>query len=75
MDVVTIHPPYVGKKEMKELPDEIRLFEPAIVLSDGSKDGSAWCERRSRPPEWLRPGGWLLIEVSPDRARAVMSMR
>jgi methylase of polypeptide subunit release factors len=24
--------------------------------------------------EWLKPGGWLLIEVSPDRARAVATV-
>jgi release factor glutamine methyltransferase len=24
--------------------------------------------------EWLRPGGWLLIEVSPDRARSVRGL-
>jgi release factor glutamine methyltransferase len=74
VDVVTIHPPYVGKKELKELPDEIRLFEPASVLTDGSKEGMGLVEVTvAQSPEWLRPGGWLLIEVSPDRARPVMS--
>jgi hypothetical protein len=24
-------------------------------------------------PDWLRRGGWLLVEVSPDRAREVRS--
>jgi release factor glutamine methyltransferase len=74
VDVVTIHPPYVGKDELKELPDEIRLFEPSSVLTDGSKEGMGLVELTvAGAPEWLRPGGWLMIEVSPDHARPVMS--
>lgn len=75
VDVVTLHPPYVGKKELRDLPDEIRLFEPASVLTDGSKEGMGLVEMTvDRVADWLRPGGWLLIEVSPDRARPVMSV-
>jgi len=73
VDVVTLHPPYVAKKEMKELPDEIRLYEPLIVLSDGSDDGLGLVHATVKAcQQWLRPGGTLLIEVSPDRSRAVM---
>ena len=25
-------------------------------------------------PDWLRPSGWLLVEVSPDRAREVSTI-
>lgn len=73
-DLITFHPPYVGKRELRELPDEIRLFEPKIVLTDGSPQGLELVERAcAEAPEWLRRGGSLLIEVSPDRARSVMS--
>ena len=73
-DVITFHPPYVGKRELRELPDEIRLFEPKIVLTDGSPQGLELVERAcTEAPDWLRRGGSLLIEVSPDRARSVMS--
>jgi release factor glutamine methyltransferase len=75
VDVITVHPPYVAKGELRELPDEIRKFEPVEVLTDGSKDGMGLVERTvAEAPEWLRDGGWLLIEVSPDRARKVMSV-
>lgn len=75
VDVITIHPPYVAKGELKDLPDEIKLFEPVHVLTDGSKEGMGLVEMTvAAAPEWLRPGGWLLIEVSPDRARAVTSV-
>lgn len=74
-DVITLHPPYVGRDEVYELPDEIRRFEPAHTLTDRSLDGLDLVGRAtSEAPAWLKRGGWLLIEVSPDRARAVASL-
>jgi release factor glutamine methyltransferase len=75
VDVITLHPPYVGRKELKELPDEIRKFEPKGVLSDGSPEGLGLVEATcAEALGWLGKGGVLLIEVSPDRARAVLSV-
>lgn len=72
VDVITVHPPYVARRELAELPDEIRKFEPAHALTDESEDGLGLVERTAVESRvWLRKGGWLLIEVSPDRARAV----
>lgn len=75
VDVVTLHPPYVARGELRELPDEIRRWEPAHTLTDRSPDGLGLIERTAAEAgSWLKPGGWLLIEVSPDRARSVMSV-
>lgn len=75
VDVITLHPPYVARREMRELPEEIRRFEPPHTLTDRSADGLGLVRRSAlEAPAWLRPGGWLLIEVSPDRARAVGSL-
>ncbi len=76
IDVVTIHPPYVRKGEMRTLPDEIRKFEPAESLTDFSKTGMRLLQRVTQEaPQWLRRhGGWLLVEVSPDRARQVATV-
>ncbi|HJP65507.1 MAG TPA: hypothetical protein VKA30_04295, partial [Actinomycetota bacterium] len=76
VDVVTIHPPYVRRAEMRQLPDEIRRFEPAESLTDGSRTGMKLVERvADEAPGWLRRhGGWLLIEVAPDRARSVATV-
>jgi release factor glutamine methyltransferase len=72
VDVITLHPPYVARREMRELPDEIRRWEPAHTLTDRSLDGLGLIGRTAAEAGgWLKPGGWLLIEVSPDRARAV----
>ena len=72
VDVITLHPPYVAAGELRELPEEIRRFEPAHTLTDHSDDGLGLVERAAAASgDWLKRGGWLLVEVSPDRARAV----
>jgi release factor glutamine methyltransferase len=75
VDVMTLHPPYVARNELRDLPDEVRRWEPAHTLTDRSRDGLGLIERTTAEAgEWLVPGGWLLIEVSPDRARSVRSV-
>jgi len=75
VDVITFHPPYLGRREIRELPDEIRHFEPITALTDRSPTGMFLIERAAdESEEWLRPGGWMLVEVSPDRARQVAAL-
>lgn len=72
VDVITVHPPYVPTGEVRGLPREVRAFEPTESLTDFSPDGMGLVSRAVREgTDWLRRGGWLLVEVSPDRARAV----
>jgi release factor glutamine methyltransferase len=64
VDVFTIHPPYVLRSDVKELPREIRKFEPLQSLTDGSDDGLGLVRRlASEAHEWLKPSGVLLVEV------------
>lgn len=75
VDVITLHPPYVPSREVMDLPIEVRGFEPEHTLTDFSPDGLGLLERTTATaPDWLRPGGWLLVEVSPDRARTVRGL-
>ena len=72
VDVITLHPPYVPRDEIEDLPDEIRDWEPEHTLTDRSIDGMGLIHRTvEESPAWLRKGGWLLMEVSPDRAKGV----
>jgi release factor glutamine methyltransferase len=75
IDVVTVHAPYVPQRELRDLPLEVRGFEPEHTLTDFSEHGLTIVERavgEGRP--WLAPGGWLLLEVSPDFARRVRGL-
>ena len=75
VDVVTAHAPYVPQDEVEDLPLEIRGFEPVDTLTDHTHHGLSLLDRiADEGLEWLRPGGWLLIEVSPDFARRVRGL-
>lgn len=75
IDVITFHPPFIPREDVAFLPDEVGRFEPVHTLTDGSDDGLELVRRSAgESHRWLRPGGWLLIEVSPDRSRAVSTV-
>jgi release factor glutamine methyltransferase len=72
VDVITVHPPYVTRTQVRTLPREIRDYEPRESLTDQSTDGLGLVRRLApQARRWLRPGGWLLVEVAPDLARGV----
>ena len=75
VDVIAAHPPYVARREVRDLPAELKDFEPEMSLTD-SKDG-LWLARRvidEGIDEWLAPGGWLCMEVGSYLAREVRSL-
>jgi release factor glutamine methyltransferase len=62
-DVVVSNPPYVPGDELKEAQPEVRLFEPYTALY-GGEDGFYFLKRIvAGAPDWLRPGGVLLVEI------------
>lgn len=75
VDAVTLHPPYVPRLEVGDLPLEVRGFEPERTLTDYSEHGMGLVERTvAEARTWLRPGGWLLVEVSSDRSRRIRGL-
>jgi release factor glutamine methyltransferase len=75
VQVITIHPPYVARREIRTLPVEIRRFEPRHTLTDGSTDGLGLVRRLAiDAPTWLRPGGFVLVEIAPYLARATATL-
>jgi release factor glutamine methyltransferase len=75
VDVITAHMPYVPGPELRDLPLEVRGFEPEHTLTDYTESGLSLVERAAgEGGRWLRPGGWVLLEVSPDFARQVRGL-
>lgn len=75
VDVLAAHVPYVPHPEMGDLPLEVRGFEPEHTLTDYTESGLSLVERAAgEGGAWLRPGGWILLEVSPDFARQVRGL-
>ncbi len=60
--------PYVPTGEIGFLPPEARAHEPLVAL-DGGPDGLDVLRRvAAGAPDWLAPGGHLLIETSERQA-------
>lgn len=67
VDLIAGHVPYVPPDELDDLPAEVRHHEPVSTLSGESDDGLALGRRAvGEAAQWLKPGGWLLLEVSED---------
>lgn len=75
VDVLVANAPYVPTEEVSLLPAEARIHEPRVAL-DGGRDGLDLLRRVvEQAPDWLAPGGRLLVESSerqaPDIAAAM----
>lgn len=68
VDMITGHVPYVPAGELEDLPTEVLEHEPVHTLTD-EKDGFYLLQRAiDEAVPWLKPGGWLLLELSDDIA-------
>ena len=64
IDFVVSNPPYVGESEEDQVQLEVRKFEPRNAVFAGHK-GTEVIERLiPQANEALRPGGWLVMEIS-----------
>ncbi|MEQ4519881.1 putative protein N(5)-glutamine methyltransferase [Pseudarthrobacter sp. B907] len=68
VDVLAVNAPYVPSAMIGTMPPEARLYEPRVSL-DGGPDGLELQRRvAAAAPDWLAPGGHLLIETSRRQA-------
>lgn len=67
-DVVVANPPYLAERELAALEPEVRDHDPVSALVSGPTGSEVVARLLDEGPPWLRPGGWLLLEV--DSARA-----
>ena len=73
-DAVVSNPPYVPALDFAGLQAEVRDFEPQLALTDGG-DGLSIIRRIvSESPRFLRPGGYLLMEIGYDQSEKVAAM-
>ena len=73
-DFIVSNPPYVAEAEFEKLAPDVRKFEPRAALVAGPR-GTEVIERLiPQAAERLRPGGHLLMEISPTIHDAVRSL-
>lgn len=73
-DVLVTNPPYVPTAEIETLAPNVKHHEPHRAL-DGGADGLDLIRRiAAEAPAFVKPGGWVLIEFSPEQADAVLAL-
>lgn len=70
VDLLVSNPPYVAPEDFDALPEEVKA-EPYDALVGGT-DVHARLAAAAR--SWLRPGGWLVMEIGEAQAFSVLAM-
>jgi release factor glutamine methyltransferase len=71
-DLIVSNPPYIAHTDLAALQPEVRNWEPQKAL-DGGRDGMDFYRRLVKEsPAYLRPGGWLVMELGAGQCPAVL---
>jgi release factor glutamine methyltransferase len=70
-DYIISNPPYVSTAEMQQLAPDVRDYEPHTALDAGETGTDVIAPLIAQAATRLKPGGTLLIEISPMIAAAV----
>ena len=70
-DYIVSNPPYVSTAELETLAPEVRNHEPHTALVAGPRGTEVIEPLVAQAAERLKPGGWLIMELSPMIAGAV----
>jgi release factor glutamine methyltransferase len=74
VDFIVSNPPYVSKSEWRNLEAELRDHEPREALV-GGEDGLYFYRQIIKDAaNWLRPGGYLVIEIGETQASTIMRL-
>jgi len=73
-DFILSNPPYVSQPEYDELDAQVKDFEPATALIGGPTGTEIIARLIPQAAERLKPGGWLMMEISPMIEAAVTSL-
>lgn len=73
-DMIVSNPPYIATEAFDSLPPEIRWYEPRDAL-DGNEKGMHCIQRLiGDSGQYLRGGGWLLLEMDPHQTEGALNL-
>lgn len=73
-DLIISNPPYVPAADIAELEPEVREYEPRAALTDGGGGLSVVGRLIRESPQYLKPGGTLMLEIGIGQAGRVREM-
>jgi release factor glutamine methyltransferase len=71
-DMIVSNPPYLSQRDWQHAPTGIKLFEPKSALVAGPKGTEALEKIIAGVPRYLKPGGYLLLEIGQGQHLAVL---
>ena len=74
VDVLLSNPPYIPDGDLAGLEPEVRDHEPLTALTPGPDGLAAHRRIATGAPEFLRPGGHLVVEIGLGQAAAARSL-
>ncbi len=74
VDVLTCNPPYISTAKAARMPHEISGFEPTLAFDGGPLGVTILMRMVSQVPRFLRPGGWLGLEVGAGQGPAMLRL-
>ncbi len=74
VDVLVSNPPYVPSVDAPGLQREVRDYEPAVALFAGPTGLEIYQRLTADAARVLKPGGWLLVELSYNALEGVRNM-
>ncbi|MDO4176555.1 MAG: peptide chain release factor N(5)-glutamine methyltransferase [Bacillota bacterium] len=73
-DMIVSNPPYIKSNVIPMLQEEVKDHEPMEAL-DGGLDGLDYYRTIVKEAyQWLKPGGWLLMEIGHDQGEDLRKM-
>lgn len=73
-DAIASNPPYISTEEMAQLPRSVRAYEPELALAAGPNGMDVIERLLPQALTRLKPGGMLLLEISPMLQQRVESL-
>ncbi len=73
-DLIVSNPPYIALDEMQDLSPEVGEHEPRMALTDEGDGLGAYRRIAAEVPDFLMPGGRLLVEIGPSQGISVSAL-
>jgi release factor glutamine methyltransferase len=68
-DLIVANPPYLSVQELAQAAFEVRFYEPEEATVAGPTGLEVASQLVDESVNWLRPGGWLVLETWPGQAQ------
>lgn len=73
-ELIVANPPYVPTGDLAGLQPEVRDWEPLVALAAGGDGLDLIGRLAAEAPRYLKPGGWLFMEMGADQRDSVQAV-